>query len=157
MKNLIIGLIGAAALAGCCNCNCPVDSDTTFAQEVLAPYVKSGELPGAINVFYKDGVQETCCIGYADVAAQREISLDDVYMQCSQTKGFCGVTVAKLVEEGKLRLDDPVSMYLPEFKELWVETSNSNGVRTLEKAKNVLTVRNVMNHTGGFPFELPNG
>ena len=156
MKNLIIGLMGAAALAGCCNCNCPVDSDTTFAQEVLAPYVKSGELPGAINVFYKDGVQETCCIGYADVAAQREISLDDVYMQCSQTKGFCGVTVAKLVEEGKLRLDDPVSMYLPEFKELWVETANSNGVRKLEKAKNVLTVRMCLNHTGGFPFELAN-
>ena len=108
MKNLIIGLIGAAALAGCCNCNW-VESDTTFAQEVLAPYVKSGELPGAINVFYKAGVQETCCIGYADVAAKREITLDDVYMQCSQTKGFCGVTVAKLVEEGKLRLDDPAA------------------------------------------------
>ena len=157
MKNLIIGLMGAAALAGCCNCNCPVDSGTTFAEEVLAPYVKSGELPGAINVFYKDGVQETCCIGYADVAAGRKITLDDVYMQCSQTKGFCGVTIAKLVEEGKLRLDDPVSMYLPEFKELWVETSNSNGVRRLEKAKNALTVRMCLNHTGGFPFELPNG
>ena len=155
MKKLIINLFGAIALAGCCSCNW-VESDTTFAQEVLAPYVKSGELPGAINVFYKDGVQETCCIGYADVAAQREISLDDVYMQCSQTKGFCGVTVAKLVEEGKLRLDDPVSMYLPEFKELWIETSNSNGVRKLEKAKNVLTVRMCLNHTGGFPFELAN-
>ena len=155
MKKLMIGLVGAVALAGCCTCNW-VESDTTFAQEVLAPYVKSGELPGAISVFYKDGVQETCCIGYADVAAKREITLDDVYMQCSQTKGFCGVTVAKLVEEGELRLDDPVSMYLPEFKELWVETSNSNGVRKLEKAKNVLTVRMCLNHTGGFPFELAN-
>ena len=153
MKKLIIGLVGAAALAGCCTCNW-VESDTTFAQEVLAPYVKSGELPGAISVFYKDGVQETCCIGYADVAAKREITLDDVYMQCSQTKGFCGVTVAKLVEEGKLRLDDPVSMYLPEFKELWVNGGESNGVKKLVKAKNVLTVRMVLNHTGGFPFEI---
>ena len=157
MKKLMIGLVGAVVLAGCCYNDCNwVDSDTTFAQEVLAPYVRSGELPGAISVFYKDGVQETCCIGYADVAAKREITLDDVYMQCSQTKGFCGVTVAKLVEEGKLRLDDPVSMYLPEFKELWIETSNSNGVRKLEKAKNVLTVRMCLNHTGGFPFELAN-
>lgn len=157
MKKLLIGLVGAAVLSGCCNCNCPKDSGTTFARDALAPYVASGELPGAISVFYKDGVQETCCMGYADVAAKRKITLDDVYMQCSQTKGFCGVTVAKLVEEGKLRLDDPVSMYLPEFKELWVETSNSNGVRKLEKAKNVLTVRMCLNHTGGFPFELPNG
>ena len=155
MKKLMIGLMGAAALAGCCSCNW-VDSDTTFAQEVLAPYIKSGELPGAISVFYKNGVQETCCIGSADVAAKREITLDDAYMQCSQTKGFCGVTVAKLVEEGRLRLDDPVSMYLPEFKELWVEVSNTNGVRKLAKAKNVLTVRMCLNHTGGFPFELAN-
>ena len=153
MKKLMIGLMGAAVLAGCCNCNCPIESDTTFAQEVLAPYVKSGELPGAINVFYKDGVQETCCIGYADVAAKREIKMDDVYMQCSQTKGFCGVTIAKLVEEGKLRLDDPVSMYLPEFKDLWILESEENGVRKLVKAKNALTVRMCLNHTGGFPFE----
>ena len=154
MKKLMIGLMGAAILAGCCNCNCPVESKTAFAQEALAPYVKSGELPGAINVFYKDGVQVTCCIGYADVAAKREITMDDVYMQCSQTKGFCGVTIAKLVEEGKITLDDPVSKYLPEFNTLWVNGGESNGVKTLVKAKNVLTVRMVLNHTGGFPFEI---
>ena len=154
MKKLIIGLVGAAVLAGCCNCNCPKDSGTTFAKDTLAPYVATGELPGAISVFYKDGVQETCCIGYADVAAKREITLDDVYMQCSQTKGFCGVTIAKLVEEGKITLDDPVSKYLPEFGTLWINGGESNGVKTLVKAKNVLTVRMVLNHTGGFPFEI---
>ena len=156
MNKLMIGLFGAAVLAGCCNCNCPVDSETTFAKDALQKYVDSGELPGAISVFYKDGVQETCCVGFADAAAKREITLDDVYMQCSQTKGFCGVTIAKLVEEGKITLDDPVSKYLPEFGTLWVEAGSSNGVRRLERAKNVLTVRMCLNHTGGFPFELPN-
>lgn len=130
------------------------DSKTTYAQEALQPYVESGQLAGAINVFYKDGVQETCCIGYADVSQNRPIKMDNVFMQCSQTKGFCGVTIAKLVEEGKLSLDDPVSKYLPEFKELWVEVQNKDGVRVLNKAKNVLTVRMVLNHTGGFPFEI---
>lgn len=130
------------------------DSKTTYAQEALQPYVESGQLAGAINVFYKDGVQETCCIGYADVSQKRLIKMDNVFMQCSQTKGFCGVTIAKLVEEGKLSLDDPVSKYLPEFKELWVEVQNKDGVRVLNKAKNVLTVRMVLNHTGGFPFEI---
>lgn len=153
MKKLMIGLVGAAVLAGCCNCNCPSNSGTTFAKEGLQKYVDSGELPGAINVFYKDGVQEVCCIGYADVAAKRPIGMDDVYMQCSQTKGFCGVTIAKLVEEGKISLDDPVSKYLPEFETLWVNGGESNGVKKLIKAKNVLTVRMVLNHTGGFPFE----
>ena len=50
-----------------------VDSKTHYAKEALQPYVASGQLPGAISVFYKDGVQETCCIGYADVAAKRPI------------------------------------------------------------------------------------
>jgi CubicO group peptidase (beta-lactamase class C family) len=76
-------------------------------------------------------------------------------MQCSQTKGFCGVTVAKLVEEGRLDLDDPVSKYLPEFKTLWIEEkTGEDGVRRLVRAKNVLTVRMCLNHTGGFPFEI---
>lgn len=132
-----------------------VESKTDYAQQVLQPYVESGQLPGAISVFYKDGVQETCCIGYADVDAKRKISLDNAFMQCSQTKGFCGVTIAKLVEEGKISLDDPVSKYLHEFKTLWVEEGKEkDGVRTLRKAKNVLTIRMVMNHTGGFPFEI---
>ena len=154
MNKLIIALVGASLLAGCSTCNSPVDSGTTFAKDALAPYVEKGQLPGAINVSYGNGAQETCCIGYADVAAKRKITMDDVYMQCSQTKGFCGVTIAKLVEEGKISLDDPVSKYLPEFATLWINGGESNGVRKLIKAKNVLTVRMCLNHTGGFPFEI---
>ena len=150
MKKLMLLIAGAAMLSGCCTvCNGPKNSGTTFAKEALAPYVASGQLPGAINVFYKNGLQETACVGYADVAAKRPITMNDVYMQCSQTKSFCGVTIAILVEEGKITLDDPVSKYLPEFKDLWVHESTSNGVKRLVKAKNELTVRMVMNHTGG--------
>ena len=158
MKILKLFLVAAAlAFAGCTSANLAKDSGTSYIADALAPWVEKGELPGAVSILYKDGVQETACIGYADVEAKRAISLDDVYMQCSQTKGFCGVTIAILVEEGKLNLDDPVSKYLPEFGVLWVQESESIGVRRLVKAKNVLTVRMVMNHTGGFPFELPNG
>lgn len=130
------------------------DLGTTFARDAVAPYVESGQLPGAINVFYKDGLEEVTCIGYADVAAKRPIAMDNVFMQCSQTKGFCGVTIAMLIEEGKIQLDDPVSKYLPEFKELWILESSGDGVKTLVKAKNELTIRMAMNHTGGFPFEV---
>ena len=155
MKKLIIALMGAALVAGCCSmCECMSNSGTTFAKDALQPYVDNGQLPGAICVFYNNGVQECCCVGYADVAAKRAITMDDVYMQCSQTKGFCGVTIAKLVEEGKISLDDPVSKYLPEFKTLWINGGESNGVKKLVKAKNVLTIRMCLNHTGGFPFEI---
>ena len=144
------------AVAGCASSDVVSTSRTDFAEKALAQHVEKGELPGAISIFYKDGVQEVACVGYADVEKKRPVTLDNVFMQCSQTKGFCGVTVAILVEEGKLNLDDPVSKYLPEFGELWVQESQSNGVRRIVKAKNVLTVRQVMNHTGGFAFELPN-
>ena len=161
MKKVCILLTLAALLAGCCGKTGPcaentgaMDSGTTFVHDALLPYVESGELPGAISILYNDGVQETCCIGYADVAAGRPITLDDPFMQCSQTKGFCGVTVAKLIEEGKLGLDDPVSQYLPEFGELWVLDAQTDEVKTLRRAKNVLTIRMCLNHTGGFPFEI---
>ena len=161
MKTNFIAIAAVAALAalatGCATTAECKDSGTSFAKDALQKYIDSGELPGAISVLYKDGVQETACLGYADVDAKRPISMDNVYMQCSQTKGFCGVTIAILVEEGKLNLDDPVSKYLPEFATLWIKEGESNGVQRLVKAKNRLTVRNVMNHTGGFPFELPNG
>ena len=133
-----------------------IDSKTSFAADALKPYIESGELPGAISVFYQDGKQEVACVGYADVGKKRPITMDDVFMQCSQTKGFCGVTIAILVEEGKISLDDPVSKYLPAFDTLWVKTSEEDGKRTLTKAKNVLTIRMCLNHTGGFEFELPN-
>ena len=130
------------------------ESKTNYAREALQPYVQSGQLPGAVSVLYKDGVQEICCIGYADVASKRRIGLDNAFMQCSQTKGFCGVTIAILVEEGKISLDDPVSKYLPELGELWVLDQVNDSTKTLHKAKNTLTIRMVLNHTGGFPFEI---
>ena len=152
---LAILFAAAVFLSGCQSVkNNSENSGTAFAKDALMPFVQSGQLPGAINVFYKNGIQETACVGYADVAARRPITMDDVYMQCSQTKGFCGVTIAMLVEEGRISLDDPVSKYLPEFRNLWVLASEKDGVRTLVKAKNTLTIRMVMNHTGGFPFEI---
>ena len=157
MKKIIKGLALMAMLVLLSNCTTAqtgaIESKTSYAKDALQEYVESGQLPGAISVLYKDGVQETCCIGYADVESKRPITMNSAFMQCSQTKGFCGVTIAKLVEEGRLSLEDPVSKYLPEFETLWVRVEKSDSVIVLNKAKNVLTVRMVMNHTGGFPFE----
>ena len=47
-----------------------------------------------------------------------------------------------------------MSKYLPEFATLWVQDGIKDGIRTLHRARNVLTVRMVLNHTGGFPFEI---
>ena len=157
MKQIIKGLALAAIFVVLSNSAIAqkkvTEAKNSYAKEALQEYVESGQLPGAISVLYKDGVQETCCIGYADVATKRPITMNSAFMQCSQTKGFCGVTIAKLIEDGKLGLDDPVSKYLPEFETLWVRVEKTDSTIMLHKAKNVLTVRMVMNHTGGFPFE----
>ena len=129
-------------------------SGTTLVRDAVLPYIEKGELPGAISVLEKNGVCEIACLGYSNVAEKRRITMNDAFMQCSQTKGFCGVTIAKLVEEGRLDLDDPVSKYLPEFRTLWVKVCKTNDMIVLRKAKNVLTVRMCLNHTGGFPFEV---
>ena len=154
MKKLLFSALSLAALVSFAN---PM-------ADALAPFAESGELPNAISILQKPGEELVTIIGKADVDKGRELTLDSAYMQCSQTKGFCGVTIAKLVEEGKLDLDDPVSKYLPEFKHLWVEDApelvvsedgaTTNTIRRLHEAKNVLTVRMCLNHTGGFPFEI---
>ncbi len=161
---LILAL--TAFLAGCanvCSTDCRAteraipckESGTHYAADAIKPYVERGECPGAISIFYNQGVQETACIGWADVDKKIPMSLDRMFMQCSQTKGFCGVTIAILVEEGKISLDDPVANYLPAFKDLKVKVKDEQGNTTLVPAQNTLTIRMVMNHTGGYPFEIP--
>lgn len=154
VRTVVLGLGLALAGFGCLSTG-PRDSGTHYAEKAVMPYIEKGSCPGAISVLYKDGRQETACMGWANVEKKIPMSMDRTFMICSQTKGFCGVCVAMLVEEGKLNLDDPVSKYLPEFKNLKVVTTDKDGVETLRPAKNVLTVRHVMSHTGGFPFEIP--
>ena len=120
MKFKWLFAVALAALAAGCQQSAVRDSGTHYVADAVNPYLESGELPGAISVLYKDGVQETACLGWADVDRKIPMSLDRTFMQCSQTKGFCGVTVAILLEEGKISLDDPVSKYLPEFETLKV-------------------------------------
>lgn len=153
-KSLVLAVMITGCASGCCvqkSVTCR-ESGTSFAKEAVMPFIESGEIPGIINVFSKGNVQETTCAGWADVDKKIPMSMDRMFMQCSQTKGFCGVTIAMLIEEGKISLDDPVAKYLPEFKELKVKVK---GKKKPVAAKNVLTIRMVMNHTGGFPFDTP--
>ncbi len=134
---------------------CAVAEDAAqFYTSAIQPFIDSGECPGVVAIFHRPGKTEVACLGYADVDKKIPMSLDRTFMQCSQTKGFCGITIAILVEEGKLSLKDPVSKYLPEFADLKVLRKDKDGNEEIVPAKKVLTVAMVMNHTGGFPFEV---
>ena len=145
----------AAALAMLFGAALAEEKNSSFAADALKPYVESGELPGAISILCKEGAQEVACVGWADVDKKIPMSLDRTFMQCSQTKGFCGVTVAMLVEEGKISLDDPVSKYLPEFSKLYVAKKGEDGKVVRVPVKTVPTIRMVMCHMGGFSMDIP--
>lgn len=125
------------------------------AGEILQPYIDSGALPGAIAVWEKPGMRETTLAGWADAANRVPIAMDQAFMQCSQTKGFCGVTVAILVEEGKISLDDPVAKYIPGFTNLFLRVEKPDGSIEKRPLQNAPTIRMIMNHTAGFTFETP--
>ena len=134
IKSLLLALSAVAVFTVSAGADKAVqlkESKTTYAAEAVKPYIESGELPGIINVFSKDNLLEVTCAGWADVEKKVPMSLDKMFMQCSQTKGFCGVTIAILVEEGKISLDDPVSKYLPEFKTLYVGVKDTNKKRCI--------------------------
>ena len=126
--------------------------DTAGVKKALKPYVDRQEIPGYVSILIDGDREEWVADGWSDVATKKPITKDSLFRICSQTKGIVGAAAAKLVVEGKLSLDNPVSKYLPEFARLerLVET---NGVKTLVPVKNVLTVRDCLSHTGGFPFE----
>ena len=129
-----------------------VAADTAGVAKALRPYVERGEIPGYVSVLVDGDREEWVADGWSDVEKKVPIKRDSLFRICSQTKGIVGAAAAKLVVEGKLSLDDPVSKYLPEFAKL-ERVEEKGGVKTLVPARNVLTVRDCLSHTGGFPFE----
>ncbi|QIK78806.1 beta-lactamase family protein [Sphingomonas piscis] len=80
---------------------------------------------------------------------------DTIFRIYSMTKPITGVALMMLFEEGKFRLDDPISMHLPEFKDLKVITGfDGAGRPILEDAKRPPTIRELMDHNAGYGYGL---
>lgn len=117
----------------------------------LLPFVESGSLAGAVTVVAnKDKVLSLETVGYMDVGAKQAMKPDSVFWIASMSKPITGTALMLLVDEGKVKLDDPIEKYLPEFKELKV--AGANGAE-LKKPSRLVTVRDVMSHTSGMPFK----
>jgi CubicO group peptidase (beta-lactamase class C family) len=119
----------------------------------LQPFVDSHSLAGAVTlVADKDRVLSLDAVGYADVAARKPLKTDAVFWIASQSKPITAVAVMMLVDEGKVKLDDPVEKYLPEFKNQWLAVYSDKDAVLLKKPKRPITVRDVLSHTSGLPF-----
>jgi CubicO group peptidase (beta-lactamase class C family) len=122
--------------------------------EALKPFVEKGELAGAVALIAsKDKMLAVEAVGFADRATQRPMKADALFWIASQSKPITAVAVMMLVDEGKLKLDDAVEKYLPEFKGQQLEVKDATGKTALKTPAHPITVREVLNHTSGLPFK----
>jgi CubicO group peptidase (beta-lactamase class C family) len=92
--------------------------------------------------------------GKLDLATDKAMPTDAIFRIYSMTKPITSVAALMLVEEGKLKLDEPVATYLPDLKGLRV--SVGEGTESVE-ARREMTVRDLMRHTSGLTYGMPNG
>jgi CubicO group peptidase (beta-lactamase class C family) len=113
--------------------------------EAVRPYVEKHELAGAVMlVADKQHVLSAEAVGWADVAAKKPMKTDALFWIASQSKPITAAAFMMLVDEGKVKLGDPVEKYLPEFSGVEVKGGT--------KPAHPLTVREILSHTSGLPF-----
>jgi CubicO group peptidase (beta-lactamase class C family) len=94
--------------------------------------------------------------GFADVEANRPMTTDAIFRLASMSKPVTSVAAMILVDEGRLRLDDPVSKYVPEFKGQKVLVPGKDGAEDkLVDAEREVTVRDLLTHTSGLVYVFP--
>lgn len=91
--------------------------------------------------------------GMMDREAGKAMSNDAMFRICSMTKPITSVAAMMLYEEGKFLLDDPVSKYLPEFKNAKVLVKPATGTPYTIPATKEITVRDLMRHTSGITYQ----
>ncbi len=134
-----------------------------FSAERLARFhagmnavVDMGLAPGIATVVIRRGrIIDTHIYGKADLATGAPLTQDTIWRMYSQTKPVTGVAMMILFEEGKWRLDDPVTKYIPEFAGLKVfKGLDADGKPILEPIARAATMRELMTHTAGFAYGL---
>ncbi|MEI7447757.1 MAG: serine hydrolase domain-containing protein [Burkholderiales bacterium] len=119
---------------------------------------KAGRLPGAVLLVARDGrVQYANAVGVQDPASGRPMARDSIFRIYSMTKPIVTVAAMILVEEGRIRLGDPVSQFVPELKgmRVAVEKPGADGRPAIVErvaAPREMTVQDLMRHTSGLTY-----
>ena len=104
--------------------------------------------PGAVTLVARHGkIVHYEVRGFQDAAKTVPLKKDALFRLASMTKPVVTVAAMMLVEQGKMRLGDPISNWLPELKDLKVETANGDVALTRP-----IWVQDVMRHTAGFVY-----
>ncbi|MDQ0463244.1 CubicO group peptidase (beta-lactamase class C family) [Caulobacter ginsengisoli] len=118
--------------------------------------VDKGRLPGILTIVARHGkVVAVNVYGAKDTEAKAPLTADTIFRMYSQTKPVTAVAMTILFEEGKWKLDDPVTKFVPEFKNLKVfKGLDDKGQPILEPVSRSATMRELMTHTAGFAYGL---
>ncbi|MGD0126663.1 MAG: serine hydrolase domain-containing protein [Terriglobia bacterium] len=154
LRALLLLVAGALMLAAPIRLAAAESSKTLSA--ALKPFVDNQTLAGAVVlVASSNRVLALEAVGYADIAAKRPMRTDALFWIASQSKPMTVAALMMLVDEGKVKLDDPVEKYLPEFKGQWLKAEEDAEHLLLKRPAHPITVRNVLSHTSGLPFSSP--
>lgn len=124
----------------------PIAAVTNTLEAKAASFVKEGRLPGAaVGVVHGDELAWFAGIGFADVAERRAPEPTTLFRIGSITKTVTGTAIMQLRDEGRLRLDDPAVVYLPELRDA---ASPFGPIETL-------TIRRMLSHESGLQGDPP--
>ena len=117
---------------------------------------RAGGAPGVVAMATnREGVFYEGAAGVRRLGEDQPMTTDSVFAIFSTTKAFTGTALMQLVEEGLVKLSDPVKEYVPEIAEIQVlEGFDSTGEPKLRKPKTDVTIDNLMLHTAGFSYEF---
>ena len=120
---------------------------------LMQDYVDEGKLAGVVTMVARRGkVAHFERFGVMDIETRKPMQLDTIFRIYSMSKPITSVAVMMLYEEGRFLLNDPVSKYIPEFKDLKVfikKTEEGLGLADLERE---ITVRDLLSHTAGLGY-----
>lgn len=119
--------------------------------EAVQRHIDAGEISGAVTLVARRGrIAHFEAHGLMDIESKRPMEKDAIFRIASMSKPITGVAVMMMLEEGKLRLSDPVSRFLPEFKDSQVAVPRGRaGEFYVVPAERDLTIRDLLTHTNG--------
>jgi len=120
--------------------------------------VDENRIAGAVSLVARHGqIAYFKAFGMASREDRKPMQTDHIFRICSMTKPITSVAVMMLYEEGRFLLNDPVSNFIPEFKEMKVLDTPYTQDKTsppgsLVEAKRPITIRHLLTHTSGLTY-----
>lgn len=127
--------------------------------QMILKAIEEEQIPGAVALIARNGrIVYHKAFGTAN-ANGRKLEKDDIFRIASQTKAITATAVMMLWEEGKFRLDDPISKYIPEFAEpeVLVSFEEADSSYTSKPAGKEITIRHLLTHTSGLGYGVIDG